>query len=384
MKRKKGKKIVALLLAFALLLSGCGTGKSSEKEAEPLQEVNEIPEDGIITKAQFKTVAGEKKDIQFTGKTDSGITYTWTFHADQIQNPEDQNLKIDFTEDGLEEVKKEASNAQDALKMTMHGKGIIAVPTLTVTLPKTWESNAGTLVKEQGDKLARISDVTIETEGEGEEGTTTLTMTVNTLDGDSYIVGGITKTQNGDMAQRPSDGTGDSTKAGEQTTDLSDDGTVTKKDNNNAKTTESEGKDVKTETTSHICTISINCATLLDNMDVLPEEKHEFVPTDGVILAASEVEFEEGESVHDVLKKVCKAAGIHMESSYTPVYDSAYVEGINQLYEFDGGELSGWMYKVNGWFPNYGVSKYEVADGDVIEFVYTCNLGKDVGDNSMY
>ena len=41
------------------------------------------------------------------------------------------------------------------------------------------------------------------------------------------------------------------------------------------------------------------------------------------------------------------------------------------------------MYKVNGWFPNYGCSSYYLKDGDVIEWVYTCDLGKDVGDNSM-
>lgn len=97
-----------------------------------------------------------------------------------------------------------------------------------------------------------------------------------------------------------------------------------------------------------------------------------------------EVEFTEGESVHDVLQRVCKDAGIQMESSFTPAYNSAYVEGINNLYEFDCGQLSGWMYNVNGWFPNYGCSKYTVQDGDVINWVYTCNLGKDVGDNSMY
>ena len=37
------------------------------------------------------------------------------------------------------------------------------------------------------------------------------------------------------------------------------------------------------------------------------------------------------------------------------------------------------MYKVNGWFPNYGCSRYSVQDGDVIEWVYTCDLGRDVG-----
>lgn len=131
---------------------------------------------------------------------------------------------------------------------------------------------------------------------------------------------------------------------------------------------------------TYTCTVSINCATLLDHMDILAKEKHEFVPEDGVILPETEIEFEEGESAHDILKKACQDAKIHMESNYVPVYDSAYIEGINQLYEFDGGELAGWTYKVNGEFPNYGVSNYEVKEGDVIEFLYTCDLGKDVGN----
>ena len=56
-----------------------------------------------------------------------------------------------------------------------------------------------------------------------------------------------------------------------------------------------------------------------------------------------------------------------------------YIEGINNLYEFDVGNTSGWMYKVNGWFPNYGCSRYQLQNGDVIEWVYTCDLGDDVG-----
>lgn len=44
------------------------------------------------------------------------------------------------------------------------------------------------------------------------------------------------------------------------------------------------------------------------------------------------------------------------------------------------GPLSGWMYKVNGEFPGYGSSKYKLSNGDVIEWVYTCDLGRDVGN----
>lgn len=40
---------------------------------------------------------------------------------------------------------------------------------------------------------------------------------------------------------------------------------------------------------------------------------------------------------------------------------------------------SGWMYSVNDWYPNYGCSCYTVQPGDVICWVYTCDLGQDVG-----
>ncbi|MBE5956483.1 MAG: DUF4430 domain-containing protein [Lachnospiraceae bacterium] len=142
-------------------------------------------------------------------------------------------------------------------------------------------------------------------------------------------------------------------------------------------------KEETTEAPKLTCTISISCKTILDNMDKLDPAKKSFVPSSGWILKKTTVTFEEGESVHDVLKRVCKNKGIHMESSYTPIYDSAYIEGINQIYEFDCGSESGWMYKVNGWFPNYGCSQYKVSDGDNIAWVYTCDLGTDVGDNSM-
>ena len=82
-----------------------------------------------------------------------------------------------------------------------------------------------------------------------------------------------------------------------------------------------------------------------------------------------------GASVFDVLKKVCKDNKIHIESSTSPVYKSVYVEGINQLYEFDCGPSSGWLYKVNGEFPNYGCSAYMVEDGDNIDWEYTVTIG---------
>ena len=127
------------------------------------------------------------------------------------------------------------------------------------------------------------------------------------------------------------------------------------------------------------CTISISCSTILNNMDRCEEAKKEWVPDDGVILRATTVTFTEGESVYDVLERVCRDNGIQMEASWSGKYGSAYVEGIANLYEFDVGSGSGWMYKVNGWFPNYGCSGYTLSQGDVISWVYTCDLGDDVG-----
>lgn len=130
------------------------------------------------------------------------------------------------------------------------------------------------------------------------------------------------------------------------------------------------------------CTITIKCDTILDNMDNLASGKDKYVPSNGVILSASTVEFKDGETVFDVLKRACSYAGIPLEYSYTPLYESYYIEGINHLYEFDCGSESGWMYKVNGWFPNYGCSSYTLKNGDNIVWSYTCNgLGADVGGN---
>lgn len=128
------------------------------------------------------------------------------------------------------------------------------------------------------------------------------------------------------------------------------------------------------------CTIEIRCDTILKNMSDLTAGKDRYVPANGVILAASTVEFVDGETVFDVLRRVCSYGGIQLEYSYTPMYGSYYIEGINNLYEFDCGQQSGWMYKVNGWFPNYGCSEYTLKDGDTIVWCYTCKgLGTDVG-----
>ena len=131
-------------------------------------------------------------------------------------------------------------------------------------------------------------------------------------------------------------------------------------------------------------TLEIRCDTLSSDMSKLENPAiKDYIPADGTILERSTYKGTTDNTVFDALNTLCRNNDIQLEFSYTPIYESYYIEGINYLYEFDGGNLSGWMYKVNGWFPNYGCSSYYLSDGDVIEWVYTCDLGKDVGDNSM-
>ena len=70
---------------------------------------------------------------------------------------------------------------------------------------------------------------------------------------------------------------------------------------------------------------------------------------------------------------------MHFEYVYARAYESAYIEGINNLYEFDCGELSGWIYSVNGDYPSYGCALYKLKDGDAVMWQYTCDLGADIG-----
>lgn len=56
-----------------------------------------------------------------------------------------------------------------------------------------------------------------------------------------------------------------------------------------------------------------------------------------------------------------------------------YITSIDNLAQFDNGPLSGWLYKVNNTFPGQGPAIYRVQPGDTITWVYTNDLGKDVG-----
>ena len=128
--------------------------------------------------------------------------------------------------------------------------------------------------------------------------------------------------------------------------------------------------------------MSVRCDTIFDNISQFDKEKVTILPPDGVIFPKTKVVFYEGESIFNVLTRELKKNKIQFDFGNTPMYNTIYIKGIFNIYEHDCGELSGWMYKVNGWFPNYGCSRYQLKAGDEIEWVYTCDLGNDVGGYS--
>lgn len=123
-------------------------------------------------------------------------------------------------------------------------------------------------------------------------------------------------------------------------------------------------------------TIAISCKTAIKN-EVNKKPGFTHLPSSGNILSTMKVEIESGDTVFDVLVKATSKKGVHME--YTGSGSSIYVEGIDNLYEFDGGKDSGWMYSVNGVYPNYGCGSYKLKGNEVIKWNYTCDLGKDLG-----
>lgn len=119
-------------------------------------------------------------------------------------------------------------------------------------------------------------------------------------------------------------------------------------------------------------TVSINC-------DVIKEAKQNHIPKSGIILEETRVEIQDGDTVYDVLSKICKENNI----LFSPVGfgELVYIEGIGNIYEMDFGKSSGWLYFVNNECPAVGCGNYILTDGDFIEWRYTLNPYADL-DNT--
>ncbi len=105
---------------------------------------------------------------------------------------------------------------------------------------------------------------------------------------------------------------------------------------------------------------------------VAGEAKH--IPADGIILAKTEIVIDRGQNALDQLVSAAKKYTIQIELK------GGYVAGIANIYELDHGDLSGWMFRVNGEFSSVNANELTLNEGDFVEWLYTKNIGKDIGN----
>lgn len=141
-------------------------------------------------------------------------------------------------------------------------------------------------------------------------------------------------------------------------------------------TLQKENDDKVTQTTSSEinCSITIECKSILDNMDDLKKGHESYVPKNGIMLDNYKTTLKSKSTVYDLLKKACNDKGITYTAKDT-MY-SVYIVGINNIDEKDCGKNSGWMYSVNGSYPNISVDSKKLKDGDKVVFTYTCSYKK--------
>lgn len=128
------------------------------------------------------------------------------------------------------------------------------------------------------------------------------------------------------------------------------------------KVTTQEHKTTQETKKEEYCEFLISCKTVLSHKDDLQSNYQ--VPAGGKIFE-KKMKIKEEDTVMDILKRT----GVELDIS------KGYVAGIDGLYEFDCGKNSGWMYRVNGKFPNYMAGKCTLHDGDKVEWLYTCVRG---------
>ncbi len=376
------KRLIPFFLAFLMLLSLCGCRGSFG--SIDLQDAIEIPEDGIVKKSTIEQIKDKNAIAAFYGES-NGCKYEWTIFGSDVKEPKEVNLLVDIQKNSFGELSVSCAQ-EDAF-------GFPAL--LSIHTGEKWNALSATAYRQ----TQAMSSVSITGNQESilnlslTEGMRNWIIRPDAMPAEENMLQAAVPSETEAAASSAGSGDTDNYLSGvvEGANRVYSDGKGTGQDKYLTDPIP-EGKPMPVEPEdqnidkgkSFTCTFSIECSTILNNLSDLDPEKLEMVPSDGVILKATTVTFYEGESVFDVLQRVCQENGIHMEASWTPIYNSAYVEGIHNLYEFDCGNESGWMYRVNGWYPNYGCSRYQLAQGDVVEWRYTCKgLGKDVGCDWM-
>lgn len=341
------------LLVCASLLGACGLNT----KPVTLEKSMVLPEDGMVSAAVMQRLKDENKVAVFSGE--SGQThYEWTVFGEDVAEPADVNLGIVCMEE-----------TPDSITFRLlTDKPLGFSPVLSLYAAGIWDADRAVVYRHDGDRLVALCSASMTVSGSQ---STVLNFSVTEIG--TFTVRAETAPGSSFGGNRPiSDGSGEG--QDKYLTDPVPEGKPLPVD---------PEEQTVNQQRAFTCTFSIECTAVFNHLDQLEADKLDVLPKDGIIFPATVVTFYEGETVFDVLQRVCRENGIHLEATWTPLLGSSFIEGIHNLYEFDCGSGSGWMYRVDGWYPNYGCSRYALTDGAVVEWRYTCDLGADIGGNAL-
>lgn len=159
--------------------------------------------------------------------------------------------------------------------------------------------------------------------------------------------------------------------------------------NENGKVTRDAKEDINVTLTAKIYLngtstekqFTVKVKSLNGDSPVNPTAKKAYISIAGPVgekwsgkFAKTEIEIESGETAFSLLEKTGASLNVDKNTKY-----GVYVRGINGLSEFDKGNQSGWMYRVNGEFPGHSAALERIYENNYVEWLYTTNLGRDVG-----
>ena len=341
------KRLLCLLLVLTAVLSLCAC--QGNFGSINLKDPVNIPENGVIDKSTIMQIKNENAIAVFVG-TSGDFKYEWTVFASTIRDAKTVNLGVQLskTDNGsIRVVLNQAETFGFSASLAIHlnerwsaqsataRAGENAFATVSVTGSKHTILNVnldGTVAEfviqpESFDEEQTPTQNTQPTEPENTTDSTTAptkpeeetTPATKPTEPEEETVPATKPTEPEEEtipATKPTEpeGTTNPTKPQEPTQPVTE---PTKPAENGGKdkyhtdpVPEGKPKPVEPEDQevdkgkTYTCTFSIECSTILNNLDQLEPDKLEMVPSGGVILAKTTVTFYEGESVYDVLQRL--------------------------------------------------------------------------------
>ncbi|MCR5485435.1 MAG: DUF4430 domain-containing protein [Clostridiales bacterium] len=359
---KKFLKSVIPVLVIVLLF-GCVDKKAADN-TESLTESTVIMSESLTTELS-ESVTDFSESAAETDKETSEENET----TEAASSEKTTLTETSKTEKKTDKKPEKAPTSKAAVTSTsLKQKTEVAATTSTTVKPTSGGIKPGTTAKRETQKPATAKSPASSTES-GKTTSANTTPAANTNNASKPSGGGVATTKNnGASAMRynttsSNGGTGSSPDPGY------DSGGDITLDNNYIEPIKKTTAANKTEKTASEVTISINCKNAVDYGIRDKAGYNKIIPEDGVILKTSSAEISDGETVLSVLKKVLDKNGIALNAQRN------YIKGIGGLNEKDCGGTSGWLYSVNGEFPQVSVDQYHLKNGDKIEFHYTVKNG---------